>query len=233
MLEVGNLHAWYGDAHTLYGVDLVVPTSGAVALIGRNGAGKSTLLKSILGAGPRTEGRLMFRGKSLAGLPAFRRARMGLGLVPEDRRVFPQLSVRQNLEMAAYAAGDRAPRPWREVMSLFPMLEGLEGRLGFELSGGQQQMLAIARTALARPKLLLLDEPTEGLAPSIVEALAGQINQICEGDGTGLLLAEQNLSFARQCTTHVNLIDSGRIVFSGNWNQFDQNGNLLERHLAV
>ncbi len=233
MLEVGGLHAWYGDAHTLYGIDLAVPASGSVALIGRNGAGKSTLLKSILGAGPRTEGLLLLGGHSLAGLPPFRRARLGLGLVPEDRRIFPQLSVRQNLEMAGYAAGDRRPRPWRDVMGLFPMLEGLEGRRGFELSGGQQQMLAIARTAVARPRLFLLDEPTEGLAPAIVEALSGQINRIRESDGAALLLAEQNLSFARHCTTHVNLIDSGRIVFSGTWGEFDRNGALLERHLAV
>jgi ABC-type branched-subunit amino acid transport system ATPase component len=233
MLELRALDAFYGDGQVLHGVDLTVPDDGAVALIGRNGTGKTTLLKSVMGAGPRVAGGLALNGAALDRLTPFRRARLGLGLVPEDRRIFPQLSVRENLEMARHACVGRPPRGVADVLAMFPMLRGLDKRRGFELSGGQQQMLAIARAAIGRPRLFLLDEPTEGLAPVIVEALAEQIGRLREVDGSSLLLAEQNLWFARQCTTHVYLIDGGRIVFGGSWPEFDRHPDLITRHLAI
>jgi branched-chain amino acid transport system ATP-binding protein len=233
MLEVRGLDAFYGDGQVLHGVGLSVPQGGAVALVGRNGTGKTTLLKSIMGAGPRVNGSITFDSVAMDQLTPFRRARLGLGLVPEDRRIFPQLSVRENLNMARYACVGREPRSVAEVLAMFPMLHGLEGRRGFELSGGQQQMLAVARAAIARPRLFLLDEPTEGLAPVIVDALADQIGRLREVDGSSLLLAEQNLWFARHCTSSVYLIDGGLIVFGGSWQDFDAHPDLITRHLAI
>ncbi len=233
MLELRGIDAFYGDGQVLHHVELAVPSGGAVALVGRNGTGKTTLLKSIMGAGPRVAGGVVMDGAALDRLAPFRRARLGLSLVPEDRRIFPQLSARENLEMARHACVGQAPRSVAEVLALFPMLAGLENRRGFELSGGQQQMLAIARAAIARPRVFLLDEPTEGLAPVIVEALAEQIGLLRAVDSSALLLAEQNLWFARHCTSHVFLIDGGRIVFSGTWEDFDRQPDLVGRHLAI
>jgi ABC-type branched-subunit amino acid transport system ATPase component len=233
MLELHSVDAFYGDGQVLHGVTLSVPPGGSVALVGRNGTGKTTLLKSIMGAGPRVSGDITLDGTAIDRLAPFRRARLGLCLVPEDRRIYPQLSVRENLDMARHACAGRKPREAAEVLAMFPMLHGLESRRGFELSGGQQQMLAIARAAVARPRLFLLDEPTEGLAPIIVDALVDQIRNLRDDDSSALLLAEQNLAFARHCTSLVYLIDSGRIVFSGTWQEFDLRPDLITRHLAI
>jgi branched-chain amino acid transport system ATP-binding protein len=233
MLELRAVNAFYGDGQVLHGVGLSVPQGGAVAVVGRNGTGKTTLLKSVMGAGPRVTGSIVFDGNPIDRLTPFRRARMGLSLVPEDRRIFPQLSVVENLTMARHACVGQAPRSVADVLAVFPMLHGLESRRGFELSGGQQQMLAIARAAIARPRVFLLDEPTEGLAPIIVDALAEQIGKLRGDDGSALLLAEQNLLFARHCTSQVYLIDGGRVVFSGSWRDFDLRPDLITRHLAI
>nr|WP_284040881.1 ABC transporter ATP-binding protein [Phaeovulum sp. NW3] len=215
-------------------MSLSVGDGERVAVLGRNGAGKSTLLKSIMNADPRVCGRIAFDGKDLGSTPNFVRTRMGLCLVPEDRRIFSHLTVRENLEMARYALPcGVAPHDVDEVIGRFPILVPLADRFGDQLSGGQQQLVAVARALMARPKLMLLDEPTEGLAPIIVEELVQDVVSACENEGIGLLLCEQNIWFARQCTQQVTVIDSGSIVFSGDWAGFDAHPEIKNKYLAM
>ena len=232
MLKVTELQAFYGDSQILHGVSLEVPRGGRVALLGRNGAGKSTLLKSIMGAGPRVQGGIAFEADDLTGLPTFRRARRGLCLVPEDRRIFTHMTVLENIAFAMRGAAVQEGTP-EQILAGFAILAALGDRLGGQLSGGQQQMLALARAVAARPRLLLLDEPTEGLAPVIVEQMARQVAALAGAHGPALLLCEQNLWFARHCTDHVYIIDSGTIVFSGDWARFDRDAEIAHRYLAV
>jgi len=234
MLEIDGLDAWYGDSHILHEVALSVAAGEGVALLGRNGAGKSTLLKAIMDAGPRARGSLALDGRPLSGRPAHARARLGLSLVPEDRRIFPHISVAENLRLARHAtpAGSE-PMSVEEVAQLLPMLQTLLERRGYQLSGGQQQMVAIGRGLVPRPRLLILDEPAEGLAPVIVEELAEEIRKVRQTQGQALLVAEQNVAFARACTDRLYLIESGRIVFGGDWAAFDADPSLQERHLAL
>jgi ABC-type branched-subunit amino acid transport system ATPase component len=234
MLEVRQLHARYGDSQALFGIDIDVPARGGVALLGRNGAGKSTLMKSLLDAGPQTTGEMRLDGRSLAGLTTEARARLGLALVPEDRRIFTTLTVRQNLELAWHAVGKSRPTMSVEhVCALFPMLADLLDRLGYQLSGGQQQLVAVARGLMASPTLLLLDEPAEGLAPKVAQDLARQVRGAREKLGLTVLVAEQSIAYARQCTEYVYLLDSGTLVFQGDWQAFDAQPGLKTRYLAV
>ncbi|HWS73543.1 MAG TPA: ABC transporter ATP-binding protein [Quisquiliibacterium sp.] len=234
LLKVEGLDAWYADSHVLFGVALEVRQGQGVALLGRNGAGKSTLLKGVMDAGPRVAGRVELAGQPLAGLSTEKRARLGLMLVPEDRRIFPHLTVAQNLELAGHAAPRGvAPLSVKEICERFPMIASLTERQGYQLSGGQQQLVAVARGIVSRPRVMLLDEPAEGLAPLIVQELAEEVRRIREREGAALLLAEQNVSFARHCTDFVYLLDTGRVVFSGTWQAFDAQPELKTRYLAV
>lgn len=234
MLEVGSLNAFYGDSHIVQDATVSIRDGEGVAILGRNGVGKTTLLKSIMGGGPRVVGFVKHRGEDITSLPSFRRARRGLGLVPEDRRIYPHLTVAENIAMGRHAARpDVSPYAIDEIFALFPMLADLRKRLGFELSGGQQQLLAIARAMFARPEYLLLDEPTEGLAPVIVEQLVRQLLDLRRQNGMALLVAEQNVWFARTCTERLYLLDSGRVVFEGTWATFDSRADLQQRYLAV
>lgn len=234
LLSVSGFNAYYGGSHIIQDASLTVGAGESVALLGRNGAGKSTLMKSLLAAGPRVAGDILFSGVALTGMPTERRSRLGLMLVPEDRRIYPNISVSENIELGRFAA----PRgslgmTLEEIWTLFPLLEPLKDRAGFQLSGGQQQLVAVARGVFGEPKLLLLDEPVEGLAPVVVEEMAAHITKLRQRAGLSLLIAEQNLSFARGCTDKVFLIDSGRIVFDGSWDEFDADPTLKERYLAV
>ena len=234
MLEVAALHAWYGDSHILHDINLKVAERARVSVLGRNGAGKTTLLKSIMNGEPRISGRVAWDGKPLDDLPAFRRARLGLALVPEDRRIFTHITVAENIAMAAHAASQARPAiPAADIIADIPMLQPIADRLGGQLSGGQQQMLAVARAIAARPRLLLLDEPAEGLAPLIVEQLAADVKKVCERDGVALLLSEQNIWFSRRCTDYVYVLNTGRIAFEGSWKDFDAAGESVKRHLAL
>ena len=234
MLEVTDLHAWYGDSHILHDINLLVTERARVSILGRNGAGKTTLLKSIMNGEPRVRGRVAWDGKPLDGMPAFQRARLGLALVPEDRRIFTHITVAENIEMAVHAANPARPAiPAADVIADIPMLQPIAARLGGQLSGGQQQMLAVARAIAARPRLMLLDEPTEGLAPVIVEQLAADVKKVCDRDGVALLLSEQNIWFSRQCTDYVYILSTGRIAFEGRWKDFDAAGESAKRHLAL
>ena len=234
MLEVRALDAWYGESHILHQIDLRVPQAGRVAILGRNGAGKTTLLKSVMNGDPRVAGSVVWDGQELGTMPAFKRARLGMALVPEDRRIFTHVTVTENIEMARYATTALRPAiPAAEIIARIPMLQPLAQRLGGQLSGGQQQMLAVARAIAARPRLMLLDEPTEGLAPVIVEQMARDVLDVCARDKVALLLSEQNIWFARRCTEYVYVLATGRIVFEGSWAQFDAAGEEAKKYLAV
>ncbi|HSV82604.1 MAG TPA: ABC transporter ATP-binding protein [Ramlibacter sp.] len=234
MLELSGVDAFYGDSHILHGIDLRIGAGERVALLGRNGAGKSTLLKSVTNAGPTVRGKVTWNTRDLAGMPSHHRADLGISFVPEDRRILGDLTVLENLRMG-WAGTPKARRQQKPeaVLEQFQMLVPIRDRLGGLLSGGQQQILALARAAIASPALLLLDEPTEGLAPVIVEQLVHDVRRICQQSGAALLLCEQSVWFSRRCTDYVHLLDSGRLVFSGTWDQFDENKELRLRYLGV
>lgn len=233
MLEVANVNAFYGQSHILHDIGFSMQPGSRVAVLGRNGSGKTTLLKSIMNAGPRVTGSIRFRSRPLEGVQSDERSRRGLALVPEDRRIFGHLTSYENLKVAQYAASpDRELVPVDTLIQRFPMLVPLRDRPGSQMSGGQQQMLAVARGIAARPHVMLLDEPTEGLAPVIVAELAREVVACCADYGIGLLLAEQSIWFARQCTERVLVIDTGKIVFSGSWEEFADDAERIQRHLA-
>lgn len=234
MLRVERLNAYYGQSHILHGVGLEIAAGGRTTVLGRNGAGKSTLLKSISNSGPRVEGEVTLDGRKLGQRAWFRRAKDGLALVPEDRRIFTHITVEENIELGRFgASSDRPVIAPAQIYDWFPMLGPLRARLGGQLSGGQQQMLAVARAVAARPRLLLLDEPTEGLAPVIVEDLACIVARICDELKITLLLVEQNIWFGRQTTDTVYVLDTGSMVFSGSWAEFDRDESIRNRHLAL
>ena len=234
MLEAGPLDMFYGDSHIIQGVSIAVREGEGIAVLGRNGVGKSTLLKGLMAGGPKVIGPIRHDGAEVGRMSNFQRARRGMGLVPEDRRIYPHLTVAENIAMSAHAVRPgHKPHDLDEIYTFFPMLRDLAGRMGFELSGGQQQVLAIARAVHARPNCLLLDEPTEGIAPVIVEEIAERLIEMRRSSGLTLILAEQNVWFARACTTRLYLLDSGRVVFEGDWAAFDARPDLSERYLAV
>lgn len=234
VLTIDKIDAFYGESQILHSVSLAVENGGRVAVVGRNGAGKSTLLKSIMNAGPTVKGRILWNDVDLRSTPTFKRARQGLALVPEDRRIYKHITVAENIAMSAY--GSRAGDQRLDADALirrFPMLQPIRDRPGGQLSGGQQQMVAVARAIASRPQLLMLDEPTEGLAPIIIEQLAKDIAGICAETGAGLLLCEQNLWFARHCANRLYVIDTGQIVFEGDWAALDARPEIKSRYLAV
>jgi len=210
-LQVLQLRAGYGSIPVLHGVSLEVGEGEVVALLGRNGAGKTTTIKAIMGLVQIRGGRIVYRGTDLTRLPSFRRAQLGLGYVPDDRRIFPELTVRENLLVA------HRPGPWNleRVYQLLPRLREIENRRGGLLSGGEQQMLTIARTLMANPRLLLLDEPTEGLAPLIVEEIARLVEAL-KGEGMPVLLAEQNLRFTGRVADRGYVLETGEVRVEGN-----------------
>ncbi|MBP0438304.1 ABC transporter ATP-binding protein [Tianweitania sediminis] len=234
MLEVAKLDAFYGQSHILRGIDFQVAAGESVALLGRNGAGKSTFLKALLNGGPQARGRISFLGQHLTREQLHQRARLGMALVPEDRRIFPKLTVEENIEIGGRAAPTGAtPHSINDVVAMLPMCGPLLKRLGFQLSGGQQQMVAIARGIVSRPRLLMLDEPAEGLAPVIVDELADAINRLRQTEGLSLIVTEQNIDFARETTDRLYLLDVGEVVFSGSWPEFDARPDLVDRYLAL
>jgi ABC-type branched-subunit amino acid transport system ATPase component len=234
-LTVRDVHGYYGSAHVLFGVDLDVPAGSTTAVLGRNGAGKSTLLRSIANAGVRTTGQVRYGSLELTRLASFKVARAGVALVPEDRRVFTRLSVRENLRLAEQAAagGSRAALPVERVVELFPLLGRLLDRPGYALSGGEQQLLAIGRAMVANPTLLLLDEPSEGLAPRVVEQVGEAIRRLQEEFELSVVLAEQNTRFALELADELTLIDGGTVVWAGTSAAFARDDSIGHRYLAV
>ncbi len=212
MLEVRGLRAAYGRIPILYGIDLEIAAGEVVGILGHNGMGKTTLMKTLIGLVPATDGSIVFDGVDVTRERADRRARRGMGYVPQGREIFPRLSVRENLRMAALAAGGSDESAVDEVLADFPRLEPLLDREGSALSGGEQQILAIARCLCTRPSLILLDEPTEGIQPSIVEQIAENLAALRAARGLTVVLVEQNLDFTAALSTRVLLIQKGEIV---------------------
>ena len=233
MLEVAALDAWYGQAQILYGVSLTVGAGECVALVGRNGAGKSTTMKAIMGLMAKKRGHITFRGRDISALPAYRIGRLGLGWVPEDRRIFTDLTVRENLSVARQPKrdGQAAWTPER-LYALFPNLGQMPERPGGRMSGGEQQMLTVARTLMGNPYLVLLDEPSEGVAPIIVEEMARMIVALKEA-GVAVLLSEQNLHFARLVSDRAVVLEKGEVKFDGTMDALMSDDALLRTHLSV
>ena len=233
IFETRGLSAAYGHAQVLFGVDLQLRAGEVVALMGRNGAGKSTTLKAIMGIVPPNGGTVTFEGQDVTGWQPFRIARLGLGYVPEERRIFTDLSVMENLVVGRQAPREGAPS-WSEdkLFALFPNLARMRERPGGRMSGGEQQMLTIARTLMGNPRCVLLDEPSEGLAPIIVEQMANSIRTL-KGEGLSVLLCEQNLHFALGVADRAYIIEKGEIRFGGSMAELAADAGLREQYLSV
>jgi branched-chain amino acid transport system ATP-binding protein len=232
LLELRDVHAYYGRSHVLHGVGLEAREGEVVSLLGRNGAGKSTTLKAIVGLVDVTDGEILFDGRSLRGRATHEIARRGIGFVPEDRRIFGELTVLENLRVGE--RDGRADRAWtvERVFGLFPKLRELARRRGGSLSGGEQQMLTIARTLMTGPRLLLLDEPSEGLAPVVVKALGENIAALKHA-GLTIVLSEQNVKFARRLADRAYIIEQGQIKFEGPFARLDADESIRRAYLSV
>jgi branched-chain amino acid transport system ATP-binding protein len=238
MLSVERLNAWYGAAQVLYDVNLEVGRGEVVALMGRNGAGKSTTMKSIMGLIAKRNGEVRFNGEDISRLKPHEIARRGLGFTPEDRRIFVDLTVAENLDVGRQPPRrfkDAKPAPvWtpEKLYKLFPNLAEMPDRLGSRMSGGEQQMLTVARTLMGNPFVVLLDEPSEGVAPVIVEQMANTIVEL-KKEGLSILLSEQNVHFARMVSDRVYLLEKGQIRWSGTIPELDDSGDVQRAYLTV
>jgi len=238
MLEVRDIHSYYGLAHVLQGVSLAVPAKTVIALLGRNGMGKTTLIRSIMGLSPPVvrSGSVVFRGEELRGKAANEIARKGLGLVPQGRRLFPSLTAQEHLTMVRRApSGDGAGRVcWDlpRIYELFPRLAERKNHRGGQLSGGERQMLAIARALMTNPDLLLMDEPSEGLAPLLVQRLREELTEL-KTSGLSILLVEQNVRLALAVADHVHIIERGRIVYQGRPAELQAERATMQKYLGV
>ncbi len=231
MLEVKGIHTYYGTSHILFGISFQVKEGEAVCLLGRNGAGKTTTFRSIIGLTPPRSGSIQFQGKEVVGKPPYRIAQMGIGFVPDDRRIFPDLTVRQNIVVARR---EREKTTWtlERIYSLFPKLKDLETHMGTQLSGGEQQMLTIARTLMTNPQLLLLDEPGEGLAPLVIKAMEEQLGEI-KKSGLTILVCEPNVGLSMALSDRCYVMDKGTIRFEGSIEELKKNEEVRKKYLMV
>jgi branched-chain amino acid transport system ATP-binding protein len=233
LLDVRGLSAFYARAQVLFGVSLEFKAGEVVALLGRNGAGKSTTLKAIMGLVTRQAERLVFAGQDIVYSPSFRIARLGLGYVPEERRIFTDLSVEENLQVGRQGPrGDRDPWTPQRLFRIFPNLAEMRGRPAGQMSGGEQQMLTIARTLMGNPAAVLLDEPSEGLAPVIVEQMAEAVGAM-KRDGIAVLLSEQNLNFASAVSDRAYVIERGQIRYQGTVEELSRDEAVRDTYLTV
>ncbi|MHB9146166.1 MAG: ABC transporter ATP-binding protein [Symbiobacteriia bacterium] len=231
MLEVQDVHTYYGESHVLQGVSLSLEAGQVVALLGRNGAGKTTLIRSIIGFNPPRRGKILLDGREIQGLRPEARSRAGIGLVPQGRRIFPSLTVKEHLRVPA-RAGNGGQWTVDTVYELFPRLREREDHLGTQLSGGEQQMLAIGRALMTNPRLLLMDEPTEGLAPLVVQEVGRAIEKLAE-QKLSIILVEQNLPLALQVSRTAYIVSKGVIVFHGETAELARNEEIRHQHLGV
>ena len=230
MLEIDDVHTYYGDSYVLQGMSLNVEKGSVVALLGRNGVGKTTLIRSIMGFTPPRRGTVKFKDQNITGMPAQKVAQMGMGLVPQGRRIFPSLDVRENLGIASQPKSGG----WdmERVFSVFPRLQERIRHRGNRLSGGEQQMLASARALVRNPDFLLMDEPTEGLAPLLVQELRRTVQEL-KDEGLSILLVEQNLPFALTLADHVYVMTKGRIVYESSPRELWENEEIKRSYLGV
>jgi branched-chain amino acid transport system ATP-binding protein len=232
LLELADVHTSYGLSRVLFGISLKVKQGECVCLLGRNGVGKTTTMRSVMGLTAPSAGKVRFRARDITGWPPYRIARAGIGFVPEDRRIFAELSVWENLEVARHAATRTGHWTIEAVFDLFPVLANLRDRRGGFLSGGEQQMLTIARTLMGNPDLLLLDEPSEGLAPLVVDALLAKIAEL-KAQGLTILLAEQGVDFSLALADRVYVLEKGAVRFTGAAAALKSDRALLDRLMAV
>jgi len=233
-LELHGVHTHYGTSHILFDVSLEVNQGESVCLLGRNGAGKTTTLKSIMSLASASAGSIRFNGVELVGRAPYEIARLGIGYTPDERLIFPDLTVRENLEIAMKQGAVGAPAQWtvQRIYELFPVLAPLDARLGGYLSGGEQQMLTIGRTLMGNPALLLLDEPVEGVAPVVVQELTRQIKAL-KTMGLTILFAEQNMHFASEISDRAYVIEKGRIRFQGTMQELASNEEVKQKYLMI
>jgi branched-chain amino acid transport system ATP-binding protein len=232
LLELEDVHAAYGLSRVLFGISIEVNEGECVCLLGRNGVGKTTTMRTVMGLTPPSSGHVRFRSRDITGWPPYRIARAGIGFVPEDRRIFAELSVWENLDVARRAAA--RPGRWtiETITDLFPVLGKLRDRQGGFLSGGEQQMLTIARTLMGNPELLLLDEPSEGLAPLVVEALLVKVGEL-KAQGTTILLAEQGIEFSLALADRVYVLEKGAVRFAGHSAALRSDRSALDQLLTL
>ena len=232
-LVVDNINTYYGLSHILFDVSLEVDQGEVVVLLGRNGAGKTTTMRSIMGLTSPKSGKVVFNGEDITGLAPFKTARKGLGFVPEDRRIFPDLTVQANLDVGI-KKGKETQNRWdiQKIYRIFPRLQELAKRRAGNLSGGEQQMLTISRTLMGNPELVLLDEPSEGLAPVIVKVLGDMID-LLKQEGVTVLLSEQNVKFALKHSDRAYIVDNGHIKYSGSVDDLQGNEEIKKKYLAV
>lgn len=233
-LELRDVHTHYGSSHILFGIGLEVSEGRVVCLLGRNGAGKTTTMRTIMGLARATGGEIKFNGESLVGLEPYQIASLGVGFVPDDRLIFPDLTVRENLEIAERKGPGAGKFDWsvEKIYDLFPALRPLDRRLGAYLSGGEQQMLTVGRTLMGNPLLLLLDEPVEGVAPIVVRELSEKILKL-KAMGLTILMAEQNLHFATRISDFAYVIDKGRIRYHGPMQDLARNDEVKRKYLMI
>jgi len=232
MLELVDVHTYYGESHVLHGISLKVEKGSVVALLGRNGMGKTTTIRSIIGFTPPRDGEVRFREKVITHLKSFQIAQMGIGLIPQGRALFPSLSVKENLTMAARSRETAGAWSLDKVYAHFPLLKEREKLKGNLLSGGEQQMLAIGRALMTNPDLLLMDEPSEGLAPKIVREIGHIIGQLKES-GFSILLVEQNYRMALSVANYAYIISKGRIVYQSTPDELEANGEIKVKYLCA
>lgn len=232
MLELDNVHVFYGSSHILQGISMGIKKNEVVSLLGRNGAGKTTTLRTIMGLARPKSGSIQLMGKEIGGRSSYSISHMGVGFVYEDRRIFPRLTVRENLEVAKKSSREEEMRTLKNIYDMFPVLEERENQLGQSLSGGEQQMLAIARTLIGNPKLLLIDEPMEGLAPLIILSLQDGIRRLRE-QGLTILLSEQNVWAALEVSDRCYVLDKGLVFFDGSVSDLKQQDDVLDTYLGV
>jgi branched-chain amino acid transport system ATP-binding protein len=231
LLRMDKVNTLLGAAHIIFDLDLYIQKGEVVCLLGRNGVGKSTSLRSIMGLTPPASGDIWFKGRKISGLQPYEIARRGIGYVPEDRRIFPDLSVRDNLEIGVKGNGT-ADEKIRQAFEMFPPLDRFQEREGGKLSGGQQQMLTIARTLMGEPELLLLDEPTEGLSPIVVQELEASILKL-KDSGLTIILAAPDIEFASRLGDRIYVLDRGHIVYHAPIAQVREEMDAVKRHLAI
>ena len=231
MLTIQGLNQFYGESHTLWDLDIEIPTGQCTCVMGRNGVGKTTLMQCIMGLLPLRSGTMQYQGQDLARLPAERRADLGLGYVPQGRQIFPLLTVEENLRIGLQARHDGLRQVPEFIYELFPVLKQMLGRRGGDLSGGQQQQLAIGRALVIDPKLLILDEPTEGIQPNIVHEIGSIIRRLIAEFGLTVILVEQKLPFARRVADGFVILDRGRLAARGAMSELGD--DLVRQYLNV